>query len=55
MKPSKPKLTPEQIREQERAEADRLRSIQTNTADRTALFRRISSPRLGIMSGGRKG
>lgn len=48
MRAPKVSETPEQAAERERAETNRLREIQEGTADRTATFRRINSPRLPI-------
>ena len=49
--PKAHKETAEEKRERERAEADRLREIQSGTSDRTRQFRRMSSPRMPMAGG----
>lgn len=51
MKPKMPKETSEQKAVRLRSEADNLKATQSQLTDRTAMFRRIASPALSLVSG----
>lgn len=51
MKPKIPSETAEQKAVRLRAETDNLQATQTQLTDRTAMFRRIASPALSLVTG----
>lgn len=50
-RPKAPKETDEQRQQRQIAEAENVRSIQTNLRSRTSMFNRIRSPRVSIATG----
>ena len=53
MKAKVPAETPEQQQQRIKAESDNLRAVQDGLGGRTAMFRRLTSPRVSIATGRR--